>query len=224
MAPTASKKGTGAKPPPRDRRSSSRHSTPVSALTETAPSTPTYAEPVRQPTTSPAAKNIPKETPYLKTPAAPLLNPDPSVEDVISRKTVANPKNEPPTAATLLALHDTYRDSVAKLFLRRGEVADRAMRKLADRRKERLQQEREAEAERVESARIKREEMESEERKRAKKASLKRSREEAEGEEERARERRASQSIPSVGAHGLARQDGVGTHEGEWDCRLAVAA
>lgn len=101
------------------------------------------------------------------------------------------------------------------------------MRQLAQKRKERLQMERELEeAAELEKARVKKEEG-----KKSKKVGRKRSFEEmqVDGEKEvnaqlkkveeekinaekEMKERR--ESLPSVGAHGVARQDGVGVHEG----------
>lgn len=77
-----------------------------------------------------------------------------------------------------------------------------------------MEQERAAQ-EAEEAARIKHEEDEME-RRRAKKLSKKRSHEEMEldGQSEADRKQRR-ESLPSVGAHGVARQDGVGLQQGK---------
>jgi len=90
------------------------------------------------------------------------------------------------------------------------------MRQLVQKRKERLQAEREAEAEREAQELIIKKEQEDSERRKVKKEkalSKKRSRDEVEvdAEEEQARRR---ESLPSTGAHGLARQDGLDLHQG----------
>ena len=221
MAP-ASKKGTGPKARQNDRpRSASRHSTPVSALTDsTAPPTPLTSTPHNASNPTP---NVPKETAYLHTQTAALLSSDPSIEQLIAGTTAKG--SEPPSSKELNALHDKIRDTIDAFMGRRGEICDRSMRLLAQKRKERLQAEREAEAAARETA----ERKEAEERKKVKKEKpkalvRKRSHEEMEvdgeggkeAEEERERERaKRRESLPSVGAHGLARQDGVGVHEGE---------
>jgi len=223
MPPTASKKGVPPKPTPRDRRSSSRHSTPVSALTDTtAPPTPLAAMSSTATATA-AATTMPKESPYLHTPIPALLPPDSTtIESLIAGTTAKN--HEPPTAKELHGLHDRIRDAVHKAMSRRGEVCDRAMRQLVQRRKERLQREREREAEReARELAAQREAAEDGERKKAArkgKALLgkKRSHDEMEldGTDGEGEVRgRKSYSLPSVGAHGVARQDGVGVHEGK---------
>ncbi|KAK4542784.1 hypothetical protein LTR36_006160 [Oleoguttula mirabilis] len=225
MPPTAPKKGSNSKAGTRDRRSSSRHSTPVSALTEsTAPPTPLTA--TATPTPAPPSSNaVPKETAYLRTFTAAIMSADASIETLIAA-TSSKHTHEPPTAKELHGLHDVIKDTVNRFMGKRGEVCDRSMRQLVQRRKERVQVEREAEVERqareqaaavakreVERERVKRENEKEKERT----VSRKRSREEMEvegdGEESEGRKQRR-ESLPSVGAHGLARQDGVGVHEG----------
>ncbi|KAK3672805.1 Transcriptional regulator [Recurvomyces mirabilis] len=223
MAPPVAKKAAAAsKPAARDRRSVSRHSTPVSALTEnSAPPTPVTATP------TPAA--VPRETAYLKITASALLSDDLSIEQLISGTSARG--SEPPTAKELNSLHDRIRDSVNKFMGKRGEICDRGMRQLMQKKKERIAAEREEEAARQAQEMADKREREDAEKRRAKKEkdkerekerekekgalSRKRSRDEMEidGEEEDRAKRR--ESLPSVGAHGLARQDGVGVHEGQ---------
>lgn len=223
MPATASKKGGPPKAANRDRRSSSRHSTPVSALTDTtAPPTPPAATPSNA---DPAGPRMAKESPYLHTPILALLPPDSTtIESLIAGTTAKN--HEPPTAKELHGLHERISNTVHKLMSRRGEVCDRAMRQLVQRRKERLQRERERVAEReARELAAQREAVEDGERKKAarkEKALLgkKRNHDEVELDGPEAEEEtrgRKSDALPSVGAHGLARQDGVGVHEGK--CR-----
>ncbi|EME46450.1 hypothetical protein DOTSEDRAFT_113771, partial [Dothistroma septosporum NZE10] len=142
-----------------------------------------------------ASTTMAKETPYLKTLTAALVSSEPSIETWIEKSdaSVAKP-GDPPLARELRIIHDKSRDIVAKFMTRRGEICDRSMRQLVQRRKERLQIEREQEAERAEKERAK----------------MKR-----EQDEKRRREKR--ETLPNVGAHGLARQDGVGVHQEPMD-------
>ncbi|USW53765.1 Putative histone acetyltransferase subunit 3 [Septoria linicola] len=202
----ASKKGTQGKATSATnrnahRRSSSRQTTP---LTE-ASTTPATA--------TPSAKDAPSATmtPYLKTSTAALISSDPSIEALIDRSnaSVARP-GDPPTVRELRMLHDTIRDTVNRFMSKRGEVCDRSMRQLVQRRKERLQEEREQEAARdAERARVKREEERAA--KKEKNSSKKRSADEMDVDGD---EKERKEALPSVGAHGLARQDGVGVHQG----------
>ena len=208
----ASKKGTG-KPGASTsknvhRRSTSRQTTP---LTE-ASTTPATATP------QPSVKDAPSATmtPYLKTPTVALISSDPSIETLIERSnaSVARP-GDPPTVRELRMLHDTIRDTVNKFMGKRGEVCDRSMRQLVQRRKERVQEEREQEAAReAERARVKREEDRAAKAKKT--ASKKRQADEMDLDSEEKERKEARESLPSVGAHGLARQDGVGVHQGEF--------
>ncbi|KAK5111607.1 hypothetical protein LTR85_011836 [Meristemomyces frigidus] len=216
MPPTASKKGAG----PKARRSSSRHSTPVSALTErseSAPPTPPTATHTATSAPPPPSTAVSKETAYLRTFTSAITSADPSIETLISGTSSKN--SEPPTAKELHSLHDKIKDTVNRFMGKRGEVCDRSMRQLVQRRKERMQIEREAEVERqareLEAKKRELERAEREKVKREKGLGRKRSREEMEVDGEGSEERRLRrESLPSVGAHGLARQDGVGVHEG----------
>lgn len=202
----ASKKGTqgkaGATSKNVHRRSTSRQTTP---LTE-ASTTPATA--------TPSAKDAPAATmtPYLKTSTAALISTDPSIETLIDRSngSAARP-GDPPTVRELRMLHDTIRDTVNRFMSKRGEVCDRSMRQLVQRRKERLQEEREQEAARdAERARVKREEERSAKDKKT--TSKKRHADEMDVD---ADEKERKEALPNVGAHGLARQDGVGVHQGK---------
>lgn len=226
MPPPSSKKGSaGPKPSARDRRSASRHSTPVSALTDTtAPPTPLQSTPstVQAPVSGSA---VPKETPYTHTPTATLLSTSSSdqitLESLIDRCN-ANGKNELPSARALHELESNIRESLVRTFVKRGETANASMRQLVQRRKERERAEREVEAARAEEAEAGRVKREKEERKKAASGtSKKRAHEEMEGGDregsvEEGEEERKKRDAPSVGAHGLARQDGVGVHQGEF--------
>ena len=215
---------------PRDRRSSSRQSTPLSAIADTAPPTPLAATPTSAAGPSqappPPPRNMAKETAYIHTSTAALVSADASIDILIERSSAGGGKaNDPPSARELHALHDRIRDSVNKLMGRRGEVCDRSMRQLVQKRKERLAAEREREAARAEeAARVKREEEEREmkvKKKGAAASGRKRTAEEMEGLEESVKGERRD-SWPSVGAHGMARQDGVGVHEGMLVSSLAA--
>lgn len=205
--------------PPAASKKSSRHSTPVSALTERSesatPATPVTATPTPA---APSSNHVSKETAYLRTSTSAIMSADPSIDALISGTSARN--SEPPTAKELHGLHDKIRDTVNRCMSKRGEVCDRSMRLLVQRRKERLQIEREQEAEREAreqlAAKREQERSEREKVKKEKALSRKRSRDEMEvdgAESEERKQRR--ESLPSVGAHGLARQDGVGVHEGE---------
>lgn len=193
----------------RDRRSSSRHSTPLSTLGSPAPPTPQQATP----TSVQPAPSVPKETAYIHTMTSALVSADPSIEALIERSNGASTKGEPPSAKELQSLHDKIKDTVANFMGKRSTVCDRSMRQLAQKRSAnfRAQQERE-----MEQARVKREEEDSE-RKKGRKLGKKRSRDEMEVDEEGSEGREEKKEVlPSIGAHGVARQDGVGVHEGEF--------
>jgi hypothetical protein len=104
-------------------------------------------------------------------------------------------------------LHDKIRDNVLKSLEKRGETCERNLRAVVQKRKESAQQERDREdAEQQQAAdRVKKERDDGA---KAKKIGQKRSHAESEDAEEK------KQSVPSVGEHMLARQDGVGVHEG----------
>ncbi|KAF2768856.1 hypothetical protein EJ03DRAFT_294147, partial [Teratosphaeria nubilosa] len=215
MAPSSSKKGTTSKKAVRDRRSNSRHSTPVSTLTESpAPPTPLAGTPTDSAPAPAPAPAIAKETAYLKAPTAALANAADDISKLIAHTSSRN--HDPPSAKELHGLHDKIKDTLTQAMARRGEVCDRAMRQLVQRRKERLQLEREQEAARQARDQAAKQERDEGERKKAKKdkaVSRKRSHDEMELDDAKAREHKR-ESLPDVGAHGLARQDGVGVHEG----------
>lgn len=225
MPPSSSKRGSaGPKATARERRSISRHSTPVSALTDTtAPPTPLQGTPSTAQAPVPAS-TIPKETPYTHTPTAAILNTSSTdqvtLESLIDRCN-ANGKNELPSARALHELESNIRESLLKTFVKRGETANASMRQLVQRRKERERAEREVEAaraEEVEAGRLKREK---EERKKSGSGTgKKRAHEEMEGVEQEGsgddEDKENKRDAPTVGAHGLARQDGVGVHEGKF--------
>ncbi|RMY49710.1 hypothetical protein D0863_15069 [Hortaea werneckii] len=220
----------------RDRRSSSRHSTPVSALTEstTAPPTPLQSTPSAPAASSnaPPQPTIPRETAYLHTVTASLLPPrgegHHDIEQLI-QGTSSRGGPEPPTAKELHGLHDRIRDSVGKSMAKRGEACDRSMRLLVQKRKDRQQREREADADREAQEQVRKrdkndagakrerdqERGDREKVKKEVKLSRKRSHDEMEVDEEGGEDRKEKrESVPSVGAHGVARQDGVGVHDG----------
>ncbi|KAI7552249.1 hypothetical protein KC331_g2020 [Hortaea werneckii] len=220
----------------RDRRSSSRHSTPVSALTEstTAPPTPLQSTPSAPAASSnaPPQPTIPRETAYLHTVTASLLPPrgegHHDIEQLI-QGTSSRGGAEPPTAKELHGLHDRIRDSVGKSMAKRGEACDRSMRLLVQKRKDRQRREREADADREAQEQVRKrdkndagakrerdqERGDREKVKKEVKLSRKRSHDEMEVDEEGGEDRKEKrESVPSVGAHGVARQDGVGVHDG----------
>ena len=199
MAPNA-KKG-GSKNSVREQRSSSRQSTPLSAISDAAPLTPQAGTPPATSAPATSLNTMPKETAYIHTSTSALVSADSSIESLIE-KSNGNSAN-PPSARELHALHDRIRDGVNRFMVKRGEVCDRSMRQLAQKRKERIQMEREVEAARAEK-----------EAKAKKKVGKKRSHEEMEVDGEVEEAERKADALPSVGAHGIARQDGVGVHEG----------
>lgn len=105
---------------------------------------------------------------------------------------------------------------------KRGEVCDRSMRQLVQRRKERAQVEREQEAARAEAERAKIKREEDDKRKEKKTASKKRNHDEMDVDED-AETKTKKESLPDVGAHGLARQDGVGVNQGKSFIHLIYA-
>ncbi|KAF2222696.1 histone acetyltransferases subunit 3-domain-containing protein [Elsinoe ampelina] len=134
------------------------------------------------------------ETPYLRTALASLLvPPHASIEALIEKHSSGS--SNPPSVAALNNIHDGIQSSVIGHVTTRGTACDGAMRQLARKRKERVEFEREREE---------RERMDEDRRRRdAKKiVGKKRDREEMEDETR----------PPAVGAHGLARQDGVDVH------------
>ena len=176
---------------------------------------------------------MPKETAYIHTQTAALVSEQQSIESLISNSSSLSAKGanaaDIPTAKELNALYDSIKSTVLKIMTKRGEVCDRSMRQLAQKRKERIAMEREQEAARAE-----------EEAKRAKaerkKVGKKRSADEMEGVEKMKEEEIEDEKggLPNVGAHGVARQDGVGLGEGEsnqsfiyelfgWSCECGSA-
>lgn len=125
------------------------------------------------------------------------------------------------------ALHGKIKETINKFMTRRGEVCDRSMRQLAQKRKERIAMEREQEASRAaaeDAARVKREKEEESEKERERKekkksksagSGKKRSADEMELDVEEGERQEQKDALPNVGAHGIARQDGVGVNEGE---------
>lgn len=221
--PSNSRKG-GAKHSARDRRSSSRQSTPLSVLGDTAPPTPSAATPTSAaPIAAPTSVNLPKETAYIHTSTAALVSTDPSIETLIENANGGSTKNnDPPPARELHLLQKKIHDSVNRFMIKRGEACDRSVRQLAQKRKERIAMEREQEAARAaeDAARIKRERDEESEKERDRKKSKKaghgkkRSADEMEVEANEHGER--GDAMPTVGAHGVARQDGVGLNQGTY--------
>lgn len=166
----------------RDPRSRSRNTTPLS--------------PGPEPTPTPSI--LDGESPYLHTSLAALLVPPNASIEALLEKHSSN-GNNPPSSASLGALHDGIQSVVLAHVASRGAVCDRAMRELVQKRKERERME--AERHRDEHERL------DEERRRKKINGKKRDRDEMEDETR----------PPTTGAHGLARQDGVDVHMGDGD-------
>ena len=189
----------------RDRTSNSRHSTPLSNIGDKTPAT---AQTATSPNaTAPVTQSLSTETAYSLTPTSALVSSDPSIETLINNANASNKLGDPPSAKDLHTLHDKISEGTSQIMGRRGDACDRSMRQLAQRRKDLY---REAE----ERARI--EELERKKEK-TKKLSKKRIHDDVEidaNEEENLR-REKMEALPSVGAHGIARQDGIGVHEGE---------
>ena len=136
-----------------------------------------------------------------------------SIDALINSSGKALNGADPPSAKELQSLYDSIKNTIMKTMNKRGEVCDRSMRQLAQKRKERIAMEREQEAARAE-----------EEAKRAKaerkKVGKKRTADEMEGLERTKKEdtedvEEQKGGMPDVGARGVARQDGVGLGEGE---------
>lgn len=227
MAP-ASRKGGSASKASRERRSASRHSSPVSALTDTTPSTPLTGN------SATTAPTLPRDTPYLHAPTAVLISPsESSLETLIDKAGAAVPATkagDPPTSKELHTLHDRIQDSLLKSIAKRGEACERYLRSVVQKRKERAQADREREAAEhaaVAAAKAAKAERnaEADGAKKQKKAGRKRSRDEMMDEHgpDKAEERREREGVPSaVGAHGVARQDGVRVHDGKSQCTVNV--
>lgn len=179
----------------------------MSALTDTTPGTPLAATPSN---TSQSAPALPRETPYLHTPTAYIISPDLDLDTLIEKSHPPSLKpHDPPTARELHALHDKIRDKLLKSLEKRGETCERNLRAVVQKRKEsaQLEREREAAEQQLAADRIKKERDGGSGK--TKKTGQKRSHAEAEGSDDR------KSSVPSVGEHMLARQDGVGVHEGK---------
>jgi transcriptional adapter 3 len=176
----------------------------MSALTDTVPDTPSNATPS---STSQPVPALPRDTPYLHTPTAYLISTDLDLNALIDKSHPPSLKpHDPPTARELHTLHDKIRDNVLKSLEKRGETCERNLRAVVQKRKESAQQERDREdAEQQAADRVKKERDDGA---KTKKIGQKRSHAESEDAEEK------KQSVPSVGEHMLARQDGVGVHEG----------
>jgi transcriptional adapter 3 len=130
----------------------------------------------------------------MATLAAPL---EMTLEEVLDRG--GSPSNFPSVAA-LKTMQETIQTKVLQHVMKRGVVSDRLLREVSKRRTLRDQQERERERERERE----KAEREIEEKKhKLKKVSKKR-----EPDEERPL---------AIGAHGVARQDGVDLHKGNMD-------
>ncbi|KAF2758603.1 hypothetical protein EJ05DRAFT_358704 [Pseudovirgaria hyperparasitica] len=123
---------------------------------------------------------------YLNTSLNPLIvNPTITLEDVLDRNGTSP---NIPSSVALGSMQDKIKDSFVNQLKQRGETCDRALREVTAKRKEHEEQERNKESQNLEA----------EERKRKLKKMSK----------------RASEDRPlAVGAHGLARQDGVDVHK-----------
>lgn len=141
-------------------------------------------------------KSEPSTSTYIQTPFTHFSVPlDLTVEAIFERS--GNSKDIP-GAASLQAAHEAVKTQLLAHVKERAELCDRVMRELSKKRKERLEQEREKE----------RSDREAEERR----AKLKKEKRKRESQEERP---------PAVGAHGVARQDGVDVHKGGF-CLLVL--
>ena len=134
---------------------------------------------------------------YLRTPMAHLSTPlDMTVEEILDR---GGSVSNIPSVRSLSDMRETIQNKFLSHIRIRGEVSDRVLRELSKRRKERVEQERE---------KRERADREAEERKHKLKKVKKR-----DSEEERPL---------AVGAHGVARQDGVDVHKGKFYSNLSV--
>lgn len=154
-----------------------------------------------------------RETAYLQTSTAALISTEASIEMLIEKSNASVAKaGDPPGARELHVLHDKIRDTVLRFMVKRSEACDRSMRQLVQKRKERAMAEQEWEASRAEEERVKVKREEDERRKEKKNLAKKRSHDEMEVDEESEDRKEQRESLPSVGAHGVARQDGVGVN------------
>ncbi|KAJ9646319.1 Transcriptional regulator [Coniosporium tulheliwenetii] len=138
-------------------------------------------------------KSEPSTSTYIQTPFTHFSIPlDSTVEAIFERS--GNSKDIP-GAASLQAAHEAVKTQLLAHVKERGELCHRVMRELSKKRKERIEQEREKERtdREAEEGRVK----------------LKKEKRKRETQEERP---------PAVGAHGLARQDGVDVHKGTPRC------
>ncbi len=153
-----------------------------------------HGTPVSGPTSNVSVVIDSGKTAYLSMPVNQLVVPTGiTLEEILDR---ASSANNIPTAGSLHSVHQTVKTQILAPIRLRGEVCDRGMRELARRRKERIEQERERE----------RAEREAEERK----EKLKKIERKKELEKEKEKERPLA-----VGAHAVARQDGVTVQNGE---------
>jgi transcriptional adapter 3 len=160
---------------------------------------------------------MPPNTPYLNTPTSALVSSEPSIEALIEKAClkVAKP-GDPPGSRELQLLQNKIQRGVSELMSKRGEISDRAMRQQVQKRKERIQIEQQNEATRAEEERIRIKREDDERRKEKKAANKKRSHDDMELDGDEKERKDLKDSLPSVGAHGLARQDGVGLSDGKY--------
>ena len=129
-------------------------------------------------------------TAYLHTPLSHILVPgNATVEEILDRN---GSSSIIPSAGALNSMLQNVKSRIFSPARLRGEACDRGMRELAKRRKERMAREPERERDRGDEDA-------------AQKLKLKKLKDRKGAEEERP---------PAVGAHGVARQDGVGTRTG----------
>lgn len=124
-----------------------------------------------------------------------LVPPNVSIEALIEQHSANT--STPPSAIKLNALHDGILEQVLTNLEKRGDICNRGVRELAVKRKERHEAQR---------AREEEERIDEERRKRELKKVIGKKREREETEDET--------RPPTVGARGMARQDGVDVHKG----------
>ena len=201
----------------RDSRSLSRATSPLSVATAAAAAAVAVApSSTSVPLALASASTSPTDSSYLHTPLASLLVPsDITIESLIERHS-PNSSN-PPSAASLHALHDDIANRVLSHVRTRGEVCDKGMRELSRKRKDRIEEDRAREERERDDERRKRDK----ERQKAAAAKATATATAAAAATAMAKKRENTDGDlynqesrpPTVGAHGLARQDGVHTDQ-----------
>jgi transcriptional adapter 3 len=143
--------------------------------------------PLSSSSVSAAATIEPTHTPFLQTPlSGSIVLSDTPIDDLFDGSSVSS---NPPSAGTLRNITDSVKSQLLNTIKPREEICDRLMRELHSKKKERVERNRQREQQEIA-------EREAEERRQKLKVTPKK------------REREEERPL-AVGAHGIARQDGV---------------